>query len=479
MTDRAQWTAHGLVVLATAVVFVIDLQTSWGVATWILYALPMFLLCYASGVRYLVPFAALVSALIVLDHFLSGPQAPLLFSVFNRTAGLVTLWVAVWLIVQRDRKSLALQRLAETLEAKVAERTESLEAANAALSGTVQALRESEERFRLLFELSPVGIGISDQERRLTAVNKVAADMFGYRAEEMIGMAAVELTHPEDRERELALVRRLRAGEFPRFSTEVRYLKKDGRAFWGELTATTVRDPDGRFVCAVGMVQDVTERKESERQRIEAVERQRDALLREVHHRIKNNLQGVVGLFEQHAREHPEMAEPMRAAIARVNSMAAVHGLHAAGDGSAVRLCHLVDAIGEYERGVFPEVGLRIERPRDWRELQLDEREAIAVALVLNELTLNAIKACLRESCAIPVTIAFARDAEGVRVAVSNAVGRLPEGFDFAAARGLGTGLTLAKSLLPPEGARLAIRQLEPVGVEAELRLASPVTIER
>src|SRR3990172_1893575 len=117
----------GLALLATAVVFAVDLQTPWGVATWILYALPMFLLCYASGARYLVPFAALVSAFIVLAPFLSGPQAPLSFSVFNRTAGLVTLWVAAWLLVQRDRKSLALRLLAESLEAKVAERTESLQ----------------------------------------------------------------------------------------------------------------------------------------------------------------------------------------------------------------------------------------------------------------------------------------------------------------------------------------------------------------
>ncbi|MEK7863917.1 MAG: hypothetical protein AAB295_11730, partial [Chloroflexota bacterium] len=124
-------------------------------------------------------------------------------------------------------------------------------------------------------------------------------------------------------------------------------------------------------------------------------------------------------------------------------------------------------------------VELHIERPGDWREMQLDGREAVAVALIVNELALNAIKACLRERCEVPVTIAFSRDGEAVRVTVSNAVGRLPEAFDLAAARGLGTGLTLAKSLLPLQGTQLTIRQLEPQGVEAELRLTHPVIIFR
>src|SRR3970040_1533417 len=114
---------------------------------------------------------------------------------------------------------------------------------------------------------------------------------------------------------------------------------------------------------ACGIAEDITDSKRAEQERLTHALRQRDALVREVHHRIKNSLQGVVGLLQLHARERPGMEEPIRAAIARVNSGAAVHGLYAGGDGGGVRLCDVVDAIGAYERNLFPEIELRIERP--------------------------------------------------------------------------------------------------------------------
>src|SRR3990172_5615464 len=183
----------GLALLATAVVFVVDMQTPWGVATWILYALPMFLLCYASGVRYLVPFAALVSALIVLDHFLSGPQAPLLFSVFNRTAGLVTLWVAAWLLAQRESKNLALRRLAEGLEAELAGPTESLKAANAALRQAEEHCRQGEAHLRAVLEHSSDMIVEYDENMCARYVSQSARRLLGYDPERMLGRPGLEI----------------------------------------------------------------------------------------------------------------------------------------------------------------------------------------------------------------------------------------------------------------------------------------------
>jgi len=585
---------HGLVLLATAMVFAIDLQTPWGVATWILYAFPMFLLCRLSGDRHLVRYAALVSVLIVTDHFLSQPQAPLWMSVSNRVAGLAALWSAVWLIARRERERRALLQLRQDLEATVAERTAALrqaeehcrqgearmrsilerssdvilecdaslrlgyaspsithslgyrpdevlgapaldfvhpEDAPKALTGLqrlfgdpasvvpfelrvrhkdgdfrwfealggrpdddpagrivvvnvrdigerVRAraeLRRREEEFRVLFEHAPFGIASAGPDGRYTLVNPAMCRLFGYTAEEMLRLSIAEVTHPDDVNANEDLRQSLYRGEIPHFSMEKRYLRKDGTNVWGRVTVAAVRDSAGAILFTFGTTEDITAQREAERRRTEALQRQRDVLVREVHHRIKNNLQGVIGLLQQFARGHDALEEPMHAAMARVAAIAALHGLHAAGSDDKVKLCELVDAVAQYDAALFPVPGLTVERLPGWQEVQFSDQDAVAVALVVNELVLNAIKACTRGDQAQPVRIALARDGDEVSVSITNACGRLPPEFDFAAARGLGTGLTLARSLLPQAGARLSFRQIEPQGVEARLVLSPPV----
>jgi len=329
-----------------------------------------------------------------------------------------------------------------------------------------------------LFEHSPVGIARASAEGRYTLVNPAMCRLLGYPSEELLQRTISDVTHPEDAEPNEALRQRLYRGEIPHFAIEKRYLRKDGSQFWGRVTVVAVRDEHGAVHYTFGTTEDITEQKEAERRRIEALERQRDALVREVHHRIKNNLQGVIGLLERHAREHPEMEVPMRAAVARVNAIAALHGLYAGSAAPRVNLCEVIAAIGQYLGTLFPETALQLDTPADWRTVQLEEQEAVAVALIVNELLLNAAKSCVREHCTDPVTLSVSGDDGEVCVRVVNAAGRLPEEFDLGSARGLGTGLTLARSLLPPQGARLTIRQLAPQGVEAKLCLSAPVIVD-
>ncbi len=461
--------AHLLVALATAAVFVLDLQTPWGVATWILYAFPTFVLCWASGTRYLVPYAGLVSALIVLDHFLSAPQAPASFSVFNRAAGLAALWTAAWLIARRERERQALQQLRDGLEQTVAERT-------AALRQSEEHCRQGEAQMRSLLEHSSDVIVAYDENLDVVYASPSVGRLLGYEPARMVGKPGLAIVHPDDAAQVKEVFRKVRADGNAVERCEVRTRHRDGDWRWFEMAVSACADGGvgHRFIVNS---RDVTERKEAERLHVQSLERQRDALVREVHHRIKNNLQGVIGLLQRHARARPELAELMREAVARVGAVATLHGLYAGAAVGRVALCEVAQAVARYNDEVFPDVRIEFVRPADWRESWLDERDAVAVALVVNELALNAIKACLRERCGEPVRVALAREGGTVILTVSNRAGRLPEGFDFAASRALGTGLALVKSLLVP-GTAVAVRQLEPQGVEAELRVAAPVIID-
>ena len=127
-----------------------------------------------------------------------------------------------------------------------------------------ESRRESEERFRATFENAGIGMALVDMQGRPIKSNPALRQMLGYSEEELSRMAFTEYTHPGDRELDWRLYSELVAGKQEKYAMEKRFLKKGGGVVWGLLTVSLVKDRDGRPVCAVGMVQDITERKRAE-----------------------------------------------------------------------------------------------------------------------------------------------------------------------------------------------------------------------
>lgn len=161
------------------------------------------------------------------------------------------------------------------------------------------ALRESEQRFRALFDESAVGIALVDVDGRPYRANRALVRMLGYSPEELAGMSLREITHPEDVERDGALFEEVRAGSRSSYQQEQRYLTRDGRTIWGQLTVSPVRHPDGSPWFFIGMVEDVTARMQLEAQfhqaqKMEAVGR----LAGGVAHDMNNLLCVIAGYTE-------------------------------------------------------------------------------------------------------------------------------------------------------------------------------------
>ncbi len=137
-----------------------------------------------------------------------------------------------------------------------------------------EALRESESRFRAIFERAGIGMALMDMDENLLQTNHALQEMLGYSAEELQGMTLDQITHPDDIKRELDLIKERRIDKREdRYQTEKRYIRKDGQIIWGFLTATTVRDPSGGGLYGLGMVEDITERRRAE----QTLERERKA----------------------------------------------------------------------------------------------------------------------------------------------------------------------------------------------------------
>lgn len=126
------------------------------------------------------------------------------------------------------------------------------------------SLRESERRFRTLFENSPVPIHLLSADGVPILVNRAFERLLGYRAEELLGNSFSRWTHPDDLAASAELLRRLRAGEADALDLEKRYVHRDGSVVWAHTSVAAVRDDGGALVYVIAMAEDISERKVAE-----------------------------------------------------------------------------------------------------------------------------------------------------------------------------------------------------------------------
>jgi two-component sensor histidine kinase len=233
-----------------------------------------------------------------------------------------------------------------------------------------------------------------------------------------------------------------------------------------------VRMEDGA-IRVFGVADDVTERAAAERQRMEEVVKQRDILVREVHHRIKNNLQGVAGLIQQAAVARPEVATALEEVAAQIQAIAQVHGLQIRATGT-LPVLGVAQGIFQNLASMFGASIMFEPPPPDLWRYGLPENEAVPLALVINELGTNAIKH--RSSRGDAIGVRVASRPEGMEFAIENQ-GQLKAGFRLDDIAASVSGLGLVKALLPRRGAKLSLDATGGV-VTAKLHLFPPAVRE-
>jgi PAS domain S-box-containing protein len=333
-----------------------------------------------------------------------------------------------------------------------------------------QALEDSEALFRQMAETIREVFFVRDAVAdRMIYVSPSYEQMWGRPRAELFTdpTAFVRGVHPDDREAVVQAMAAMRRGE-AYFNQEYRVVQPGGRVLWVWARAFPVRNAAGDVYRVTGLIEDITARKLEEEQRLDHARRQREALVREVHHRIKNNLQGVVGLLRQHAARQPSAAPLLDTAITQVNAVAIVHGLHGRSRDEQLLLCDMVHAIGDAVAGLH---GVRVEMafvPHMPLGIAVLPAEAVPLALIVNEMVINAVKHG-GEQVRLDL-----RQERGVIVVEARNPGHLADEVDIATARGLGTGLSLVRALLPLQGAIFVLVNDGP-DVVAQLRLGAPL----
>ena len=347
-------------------------------------------------------------------------------------------------------------------------------------------IAEAQASLQRIIEAAPMAITLRDaRSLRIVQANAVAADIAGLSIEGMIGRTPEDLFSPEvAAERRADMQTALLSSEV----TQREYrAESDGEVLVWDARYLPMSAPGQEPDTLLLVATDVTEQRAAQEAKFDAAMAQRDMLVKEVHHRIKNNLQGVAGLLQQIGVRRPEVAELMAEVVGQVHAIAEVYGLQvgasASTDGALrgpLRSVSVVEAIAASVQRTFGRdivFTVQGEQAPWW---VFPEAESIPIALTLNELLTNAVKHCTGSSgldggagvAVGAVTCTLVCGEATVRVLIAN-TGRLPEGFNLARFPGGVSGLGLVRALLPRRSASLTLEQDGP-RVLATVTLGSP-----
>lgn len=125
-------------------------------------------------------------------------------------------------------------------------------------------LRERERRFSVLFDQLNLGIVTIDETGRILDCNRAVSTMLGFTHDELVGKMILHRTHPDDRERDLALWEELLDGKRDSYTIEKRYLHKDGHIVYGRMTCSAVRDETGKITFLIRLIEDISAQRAAE-----------------------------------------------------------------------------------------------------------------------------------------------------------------------------------------------------------------------
>ncbi|MCC7153494.1 MAG: PAS domain S-box protein [Bryobacterales bacterium] len=320
---------------------------------------------------------------------------------------------------------------------------------------TAGALRKSEATTGALLESVAHGVVGVDQSGVIRVVNAKTEQMFGYTREELLGEPVETLLPERFRNAHVSHLRQYL--EHPRsrpmgLGMDLGARRKDGSEFPAEISLSYIKVEDSTIV--LSFISDITERKRIEEQ-IRRSLAEKDVLLREVHHRVKNNLQVISSLLSLRASmcKDPVSGQVLRDSRDRVNAMALIHErLFQADDLSAIDFSRYIDSLaqallhsyGADRKGVRIQTGISVSPVAD---------QAIPCGLIINELLSNALKHAYPDGRGGVIHVDMHSDGDWCSLRVSDDGIGLPEDGEIENSETL--GLKLVGALAAQLGATL------------------------
>ena len=306
------------------------------------------------------------------------------------------------------------------------------------------ALRASEERYRRIVETAREGIWVMDENHRTTLANARMGEMLGCDAAELIGTSMFEHMDEQGRAAAAANVEHRHRGSVEQ--QEFAFRRADGSTVWTLVSTNALTDTQGRYTGALAMVTDITLRRRAEEQ-VRTALHEREVLLKEIYHRVKNNLQVVASLLDLQARKSGGSSARglLQDSANRVKSMAIVHEqLYQRGDLSSIDFAVYLRQLTGYLGDAYGDVASRVPIRVDAESVLLGIETATPLGLIVNELISNAYKHAYPDDRTGAVCLQLKTLANGqVELVVSDNGAGLAAGFKPEEATSLGMRLVV------------------------------------
>jgi PAS domain S-box-containing protein len=306
-----------------------------------------------------------------------------------------------------------------------------------------QALQESEERFRLFVNnVHDYALFQMDTQGRIATWNSGAQRVLGYAAEEIIGQASERIFVPEDVAAGVPESEIARAATLGRAVDERWHLRKDGTRFWCNGVMTVVRDDGGKIRGFAKVMRDETARRKADEQ-LKTSLKEKEALLKEIHHRVKNNLQVITSLLslQSGAVQDQNVREMFDEACNRVRSIGDIHELlYRSPDLAHVDFNTYLRQLAQHLLSFYRVDPNRIRLDIS-SNVDLPVSEAIPCGLIVNELLTNCLKHGFPEPKSGTIQVSLNCEGDQCRLAVADDGVGIPEGFSVAQSSSLGLQL--------------------------------------
>ncbi|MBC7953452.1 MAG: PAS domain S-box protein [Rhodospirillaceae bacterium] len=331
---------------------------------------------------------------------------------------------------------------------------------------TAEALNESRNLYQATVEQAAVGIAHVDLNGRWRMVNQRFCEIVGWSREELLARNFADITHPDDQPADREEIRRMFAGESTNSLIEKRYLRPDGQPVWIMLSARLVRHHlTGQPQFFIAVIQDINDRKVAD-QRLQAALEEKEVLLGEVHHRVRNNLQLVISLLALEATKvtDPGMHQAFDDALARIHAIGLIHQqLYERGDFARMDFSDYVHKLCLALRSALAPANIRFVF--ELTSAHCRAEPAMPMAMVVVELVMNTIKHAFPDGRPGTVTIRLTTPGGMGSITLEvedNGIGA-PEPMHE------GTGLTIARMLTHQLDGTLT---REPSGQGTRMRLS-------
>jgi PAS domain S-box-containing protein len=319
------------------------------------------------------------------------------------------------------------------------------------------ALKDSEEKYRQLVENAQEGIWSIDAETKTTFVNQRMAEILGYDVDEMLEKPLFSFM--DETGVKLAKYNLERREKGIKEQHDFEFIRKDGNRVYASLETSPILDADGKYLGALAMVADITDRRKMEEEIKKSLE-EKEILLKEIHHRVKNNLMIISSLLNLQSQYIKDKTSKniFKESQNRARSMALIHErLYQSTD---LKRINFGDYIRTLSRELFriyvADTGL-IELNINVEDIFLDINTAIPLGLIVNELITNSLKHAFTEGMKGHINVNFhPQDDHYEFIVTDNGIG-FPEDLNFQQTDSL--GLQLVNSLTSQIGGKIQLKR--------------------